>query len=374
VSPALSDRVRLLAEANIDWSYLFRLGRRHAVLPLLFRQLQKHASRVVPEDQLLRLKTHYQENAARNLVLTAELTRLVKLLNHANIEVVPYKGPLLAQVAYGDLSLRRFVDLDVIVRREDVLAARELLLADGYVSAKSLSAAQQDLLLRTQYNMQFTRDERQLIVELHWEVASHLFASSVDSDQLWQTLKSAELGGVKLKTLSIEDLLFSLCIHGSRHLWKRLLWVCDIAELTRQKIDWNALLLRADQSDNERMFFLGLRLAYQLLDCELPTRVRELVVSDKHLDVLVDDIAEKLFDGAEHVPATSQEILSYNLKVRKSWRSRMRYFVYMLQPTDSDLSTLKLPKGFGFAYYLIRPFRLLSKHHERSSTLYRPLN
>jgi Uncharacterised nucleotidyltransferase len=362
VSPALSDRIRLLAESNIDWSYLFRLGRRHAVLPLLFRQLQQHASMVVPEDQQHRLKTRYQENAARNVVLTAELTRLVKLLNNANIEVVPYKGPLLAQFAYGDLSLRRFVDLDVIVRKEDVLAARELLLADGYVSAKSLSGVQQDVLLRTQHNLQFTKDDRQLIVELHWEVASHLFASSVDSDQLWQTLKSAELAGVKVKTLCVEDLLFSLCIHGSRHLWERLSWICDIAELIRQRIDWNALLLRADQTDTERMFFLGLRLAHQLLDCELPVRVRELVLADKHLDVLVDGIAEKLFDGAEHVPATSGEIFRYNMKVRKSWLSRMRYFVYMLRPTDSDLSALKLPKGFGFAYYLVRPFRLLSKH------------
>ena len=362
VSVAGSDRIQLLAQGNVDWSYLFRLGRRHAVLPLLFRQLQQHASALVPDDQLHRLKTHYQENAARNLVLTGELTRLVKLLNNANIEVVPYKGPLLAQLAYGDLSLRRFVDLDVLVRKEDVLHARELLLADGYVAAKSLDDAQQDVLLRTQHNLQFTRDDRQLIVELHWEVASHLFASSVDSRQLWQTLKPAELLGVKLKSLSVEDLLFSLCIHGSRHLWERLSWVCDIAELARQRIDWKALLLRADKTDTERMFYLGLRLAHNLLNCKLPSNVRACVLADKQVDILARQIAEKLFDGPEHVPATSRQIFRYNFKVRKSWRSRLRYFLFMLRPTDSDLSALSLPKGFGFAYYLVRPFRLLSKH------------
>jgi hypothetical protein len=62
------------------------------------------------------------------------------------------------------------------------------------------------------------------------------------------------------------------------------------------------------------------------------------------------------------VPATSREIFRYNFEVRKSWRSRARYFVFMLRPTDSDLSELALPKGFGFAYYLVRPFRLLTKH------------
>jgi hypothetical protein len=346
----------------VTWDYLFELARRHSVLPLLFRQLQQHASTIVPEAQLSRLKKHYQENSARNVVLTAELTRLIKLLNQENIEVVPYKGPLLAQFAYGDLGLRRFVDLDVIVRKEDVLRARELLLADGYVAAKDLSNAQQDVLLRTQHNLQFTKDDRQLIVELHWEVSSHLFASSVNSDELWRSLKPAELAGVEVKTLSIEDLLFSLCIHGSRHLWERLSWVCDIAELTRQEINWEALLRRIKQTDTERMFYLGLRLACDLLDCELPGNVRARVFADKHVEILAQRIAERLFDGAEHVPATSQEIFRYNFAVRKSWRARVRYFLFMLRPTDSDLSIVSLPKGFGFAYYLVRPFRLLNKH------------
>jgi hypothetical protein len=189
-----------------------------------------------------------------------------------------------------------------------------------------------------------------------------LFASSVDSRQLWKTLKPAELRGVKLKSLSVEDLLFSLCIHGSRHLWERLSWVCDIAELTRQRIDWDALLMRARRADCERMFYLGLRLASDLLDCKLPAGVREHVMADKRVETLARGIAERLFDGAEHVPATSREIFRYNFAVRKSWRARLRYFLFMLRPTDSDLGVLSLPKGFGFAYYLVRPFRLLNKH------------
>ena len=70
--------------------------------------------------------------------------------------------------------------------------------------------------------MQFSRDNRRLIIELHWEVAPHLFASSVSAEQLWQNLVTIDLNGTQVKTLSADDLLFSLCVHGSRHLWERL--------------------------------------------------------------------------------------------------------------------------------------------------------
>src|SRR5215208_6688504 len=239
-------RLRELATEKIDWEYLFLLARRHAVVPLLYIQLARHASDLVPDEILRQLKKHYLENAARNTVLTAELCRLIALFAGSGIEAIPYKGPVLALFAYDNLALRRFVDLDVIVRKTDVFKAREMLLAEGYSPSKSLSLNQQELLLHTQHNLQFSRDNHRLIVELHWEVAPHLFASTVNAGRLWQDLSTIHLNGTQLKTLSAEDLLFSLCVHGSRHLWERLGWICDVAELiTRQPLDWTALLKRA---------------------------------------------------------------------------------------------------------------------------------
>src|SRR5262249_8499074 len=155
--------------------------------------------------------------------------RIIKHLANSGIEVVPYKGPALALFAYNDLALRRYVDLDIMVRKSDVLRARDLLIADGYYQTRQLSLDQQQRLFRTQHNLQFSRSGHKLIVELHWEVASHLFASSVQAEELWQNLATIELNEVAVKTLSAEDLLFSLCVHGSRHLWERLSWICDIA-------------------------------------------------------------------------------------------------------------------------------------------------
>ncbi|HEX6718852.1 MAG TPA: nucleotidyltransferase family protein [Pyrinomonadaceae bacterium] len=355
-----SPHVRELAAGDVDWEYLFQLARRHSVVPLLYVQLDQHAADLVPAEQLARLKQHYLENSARNTILTAELCRLITLLADTGIEVIPYKGPVLAQFAYNNVSLRRFVDLDVIVKKTDVLKAREILVNEGYTPTKSLSFDQQELLLRTQHNMQFSRDNHRLIVELHWQVAPHLFASTVDAECLWQNLTTIDLNGTQVKTLSAADLLFSLCVHGSRHLWDRLSWICDIAELiARHRFDWTTLLKRAADADSERMFLLGLYLARQLLDAPLPAEVTQRCDADPRLHSLANNVIEHLFNGATHVPATSREIFKYNFGVRKTLSARARYVIHALRPTDSDLSTRPLPASLSFAYYLTRPFRLI---------------
>jgi hypothetical protein len=361
-SREIAARIRALAASDVDWNYLALLAKRHSIVPLLYRQLEHHASDLVPREFLANLKLQYQENNARNFILADELCRLIALFNNAGIEAIPYKGPALALFAYGNLALRRFVDLDVIVKKADVLRARDLLLAEGYVPGKSLTLSQQELLLRTQHNLQFARDNRRLLLELHWEVAPHLFASSVQENELWQNLTTVEINGTALKTLSVDDLLFSLCVHGSRHLWERLGWICDVAELiARHELNWPALLQRAAKTDSERMFLLGLHLAQKLLGTSLPATVQQRCDSDPRLDSLAAKVIDHLFSGPTHVPATSTEIFKYNIGVRKSITARARYFVYMLRPTDSDFSSRSLPPGFGFAYYLMRPFRLLFK-------------
>ena len=353
------ERIRsIVNETKIDWNYFFLLARRHAVVPLVYRHLKD----IVPPEHLEGFKKHYQENSARNVILTAELCRLIKLFAAAEIEAIPYKGPILSLFAYDDLSIRRFVDLDVIVKKQDVARARDLLLADNYALAKPLTLEQQELLLRTQHNLQFTKDNRRLIVELHWEVAPHLFASTVDADTLWKNLVTIDLNGTQVKTLSAEDLLFSLCVHGSRHLWERLGWICDVAELiSRRSVDWNALLKRASDADSDRMFLLGLYLAERLLDAALPLEVKRRCDADERLPLLAENIIEHLFNGTTHVPATSREIFKYNLGVRKTLSARARYVLHMLRPTDSDLGARALPAKLSFAYYLVRPFRLLFK-------------
>jgi len=355
----VANRLRVLAGASIDWDYLFRLAQRHSVLPLVYQQLKRHASDLVPVDHLVQFKQSYQENVARNLVLTSELMTLLRTFANAGIESVPFKGPALALIAYDDVSLRRFVDLDVIVKKEDVFRARDIILQAGYKTPKPLNEDQQLVLLRTQHCLQFSRENGRIIFELHWNVASDLFASPVSATDFWRRLIEIEMDGQVVKSFSADDLLFSLCVHGSRHIWERLSWICDVAELIkRQQLNWATLMDRAIKTDCERMFYLGLFLAERLLGASLPAEVRAKFETDEYLQTLTEGITARLFSGTEHTPATSGQVFRFNFSLRKSWRGRAKYFAFTLRPNEVDLSGVWLPRPLYFAYYLVRPMRL----------------
>ncbi len=357
-SADLSPVTNVLPE-NFDWKYFYHLARRHSLVPLVYRQIETSFKSTVPADVLQRFKKDYQENAARNLIFLDELSVLLDRFANASVEVIVFKGPALAVSAYGDLNLRRFVDLDLIARREDMARAIEVLTHSGYVSSRELTGEQQAVLLRTQHNLQFTRGR--VIVELHWQVASELFASTVTAEELWGNLTTIELAKRKVKTLATDDLLFALCVHGSRHLWQRLAWICDIDRIisTGGTINWPALCERAGRANAQRMFLLGPALAARLLGTDLPQTVARAIARDNRLGSLCDEIIERLFDGPEQSALPVATVIRFNLLIRKGWRSRFNYGRYVFAPTDSDLDAVRLKPPFHFLYYLLRPFRLL---------------
>lgn len=359
LTPEQIARLRELIAANLDWDYAYKLARRHSLVPLVFSQLDRFAKELLPPDVRQRFRKDFQENAARNQIFADELTSLVKACTQVGIETIVFKGPALAITAYGDLALRRFVDLDLMVRRADVARAIDVMSAKGYAPARPLNPAQQALLMRTQHNLQFTRGR--LIVELHWQVSSELFASSVTAEDLWQQLETVTINETEVKTLATEDLLFSLSVHGSRHLWQRLAWICDLDRIiaTRAHIDWSGLMKRARAAKAGRMFLLGPALAARLLGTRVPDSVAAAIASDRQIDAIAEEITERLFDGTEQQPHGLGTIFHYNYRIRSDWRSRMRYCRHMLAPTDSDLESVRLSKPLHFVYYLLRPLRLL---------------
>lgn len=361
LAPQAVARVKELVRQQLDWDYLFKFGRKHGLLPLFYVQLTEVAIDQTPPQELARLKQHYQENAARNSVLRNELSRILRALAAAGIEAIPYKGPALAAYAYGNPAYRRFMDLDVMVRKVDVPHAASVLIEAGYVAGKDWTDTQQDLLLRTQHNLQFTGEEGRLVVELHWEVASGLFARSVQAEALWARLVPMTLDNLVLKTLAPEDLLLALCVHGSKHLWERLSWVCDVAEVLRSHsdINWDVVWERAGRGENRRMLALGLSLTHRLFDTPLPQAIQAKLVGDGSVNLLVADTCKRVFNRGEEELISVSENFRFNLRLRDSWWARMRYFRLILRPTDADVSSVSLPGGLGFGYYLLRPFRFL---------------
>jgi hypothetical protein len=357
-----NERLRELSRGVIDWDYLYRLASRHALLPLLCRGLEAAAVEEAPREFRVRLRENYRANAARNTLLAGELLRAARAFEAAGVPLLAYKGPALALQAYGELRLRRFVDLDVIVRRRDVARAGELLLSLGFRKPERLTPAHEKFLLRRQHNLAFTREEGGLIVELHWEVAPAPYASVPIDEMVWERAAAVRLFGGEVRCLSHEDLLSALCVHGTKHLWERLGWVCDVAALVNSQpdLDWALVSRRARDSGVERMLHLGLRLARGLLGAILPGEVAG-AIRDPVVQGLASEATSSMFGGADYEPAGFARGVSFNMRVRGRLGQKVSYLRHIFTPTDGDLRAVSLPAWMSFLYYLLRPLRLALK-------------
>jgi hypothetical protein len=353
-------RLRALLDGSLDWAFALQFAEVHSLIPLLYFHLHAHAPEKVPPVVYEKLRDQYRGISALNVYLSGELRRLLKLFAAHEIEAIPYKGPALAAKAYGNIALRHFGDLDILVRQRDVLRVMKLLNAEGYTLDPPLNSVQQALMLRTQCNLPFTRDGRRLIVEIHWRVSARLFSSPLDEEGLWENSGLDSFEGMTIKTLAPEDLLLSLSVHGAKHLWERLSWIADIAQLVEvyPDLNWPRLLESARRSGTERMLLLGLFVAHDLLDAKLPAHVKAQFEIDAEIAMLAGQIYSRLFAEGSEASGMAGYFL-FQLKARRRLRDKFNYCRYVVSPTEEDLTMLSLPAPLSFVYYVLRPLRML---------------
>ena len=106
----------------------------HAVLPLVYQAIQRHAADIIPKACLAEFKQQNRHVVAQNLYMSAELLRIATLLQEKGINVLSFKGPVLSSLAYGDIALRQYVDLDILIKKQDIVSAIAFLTEDGYRS------------------------------------------------------------------------------------------------------------------------------------------------------------------------------------------------------------------------------------------------
>lgn len=355
-----TEKIREIARLPLDWAWLLSEARVHRLLPLLAKHLGEVSPEGVPVGVLEELKGLFHLNARRNLFLTKELLGILSLLEAEGIETIPYKGPILSASVYGDLALREFSDLDILVRRRDVLRARDLLLARQYTTHFHLPTKHEKAFLRYQSEYSLLRRDG-MLVEIQWRIAPDYFSFALTPEDLMGRLSWGRLGGRSLPMLSPEDLLIILCAHGAKHMWSRLAWVCDVAELLRAEtdLDWEIVMSRGHALGARRMISLGLVLARDLLGAPIPEAVNQRLEEDAVVKSLGGQVWRRFTSGVSNSEPGLAELCRFNLKARERWRDRFRYGLRLaLTPTQGDWALLPLPAPLFFLYYVVRPARL----------------
>ena len=358
--PEKVERMISLLRTEMDWPYVTHLGGRHGLIPLLYKNLKSVCPERVPESVMDSFRNHFLVNVGHNVLRTRELLTLLDLLETHQVHAIPHKGPVLAASVYGDLALRQFSDLDILVQKKDIQKAKDLLVSNGYRWLSELNPTQQEAYLQSDSgSFVFQKDDGRALVEVDREITTlREFPFWLDLEPLWKRRVWTSFEGREVPVFSPEDLLLVLCVHGAKHRWDQLNWICDLAELIRvyQGLNWEMLLERASALGCQRILFLGLFLAQDLLGAPLPSDVFERVDSDAAVRSLAGDVCERLFldgNGSSH---GAFGLSSFYLRVSERLRDRAAYCLRLaFTPTVGDWELLPLPQSFAFVYYFIHP-------------------
>jgi hypothetical protein len=358
-----TDRILELSRGDLNWSEVVAATLQHNLAPVVYERLGAVMGAPLPAEHRNMLREAVRDSSRWSMVLLQEMFRLQERFESEEIPALPYKGPVLAWIAYGDFTRRACTDLDFVVPQQYIPEAAMVLERAGYAAAfdpRELHAGEQP---HAPGEYAFLRGINFIRVELHTERTLRYFPVALDFDKMGRRLLGVQLAGRTLRTFSVEDTLVMLCVHGAKHFWDRLGWMLDIAGMiSSQPVDWPAALQIAADLNSTRVFLLGLSLAHDLLDAPLPESVLEQVRQDSKVRWLAGRVCDPMAGRAKPSAGVIRRTI-FRLKSQDEFARGLLHMARLaLSPTESDRGAVGLPARFSFLYFLVRPWRLLRQY------------
>jgi len=256
----------------LDWDRVVELAAIHAVRPAILRNLAPY----LPERPLELLRDQCSAIKAHNLFLSGELLRVLPALDDAGISAVAFKGPVLAHRLYADVGRREFNDLDLLVPRETVWKAVEILRSLEYASAFAPDPRIRAAFLASECEVMLVHPAGHTI-DLHWDFTASYYHPFPLSPAIAPA--TVELSGVPVLTLSAEDTALFAIGHMSRHgSWS----VKEPAEMVSlfgilDDAQWERVLQRAAGRQCRRMALFAVALASRMHGISSPSAFRPFI-------------------------------------------------------------------------------------------------
>jgi hypothetical protein len=366
--PPEIDLARLLSlqERPIDWEAVLRLAEHHGTSSLLYPNLSRLPS-AVPSAVLALLRQRYERNIHKSLFLARELIRILDCLDASSIRVIPYKGIVMSEVYYGDMALRQSGDMDLFVRKQDVMRIKSAVQDLGYTPRVPIPEDAEQDYIASGYECTFDSFAGKNLLELQWALQPRFYAVDFDVKGLFERAVNVTVAGRGVKTPSPEDLLLVLSIHAAKHVWGRLIWLCDIAQIVKrdnlqcENLNWDWIRSQARELGVERILHVTLLLANRLLDATIPPLIENEVVADRAAQAFADEIAVAIAAGVTY---EEQQVSYFRLMMRLRERraDRMRFLARLtFTPGPGEWEAIRLPKSLFPLYRIVRLARLAAR-------------
>jgi hypothetical protein len=348
-----------LASKITCWEAAIEGALQHGILPMLLNELVLIEG-AIPSTALDLLRNEFERNAFHCYANTLELLEVLQLFEAAGIPAMPFKGVVLGASVYGDMTARIAGDLDILIYFKDLLPATRLLKSRGY-ELKTLVLEDGSPEARNYFEYHFERPDDGMVLELRWrlELSPSHFHRNLGMDWIWPRRRTARLAGADVPNLDAVACLLILCMHGSKHVWTRLIWICDVAKLLQSEpqLDWDFAIHEAKRLGLWHCLALGVLLAHGLAGAPVPLEIMRRFERDRTARRLAIFFQLHAVTEPGKVPEGRVPYDVQLLGIRE--KLGMILSRGSLRPNARDRAMVNLPKSLDPLYYLIRPIRLL---------------
>jgi hypothetical protein len=356
-----AESTRTLLASPVRWKLLLDLSENHGLQPLLYRLLS-NAPGTAPVPQMQLLERAHQANLLKALLLSRELIRALDALEAIGVEALPYKGLALAEAFYGDIALRQSGDIDLLIRPQDLPRVREAMRPLGYEPHGSLSPTEERAYIKSGYECAFDAPAGRNLLEVQWAIQPRFYAVDYDMEGVFQRAVRSSVAGREMKTPSAEDLFLILAIHAAKHVWARLIWLCDLARIMNSStLNWSWIGSQAKQLGIVRLLRVSLLLVNRLLDESIPAAAEASLPADPNADAMRQEIEAHIL-GNEDFNVESFDYFRLMMKLRERRTDRMRFLTRLaFTPGPGEWAAIRLPRPLFPLYRVVRISRLAAK-------------
>jgi len=265
---------------GLDWQTILAIGQYHNLLSLFYHEISRQGqSEQLPTWFRQQLRQEFLQNTAFTLLYEAALGQVQDALDCQAIPFIIVKGPSIAAEFYQPQEVRPYVDLDVMIKRDDYTRVKEVLeRLDFYQPEAALEEIQRQFFNCVNFRR---RGEQQVALDLQWDtlLVSWNEHSFLKGEQVWQNRRWLDFEGRSLPVLQPVALVVYLSIHlAVHHQFTRLLSLLDLDLVIRRhaaRIDWHKIVSLAFKMRICKPLFYSFKLAVDLLDSPIPKEVFE---------------------------------------------------------------------------------------------------
>ena len=219
-----------------DWEDILSMARQHRLLPLMQWVCgPAHRQLILPAAVAGELSSAHKAAVMRSLAVQRELVKVARVLRQAGIPFRMMKGAYLAWHAYPQPALRPMRDIDVLVPKERVQEAFDLLLSQGLERNPNYQWDPHDAAEVCHHLPPIRTVGTHVTVEVHQDVLHDApgGADLAEDEGYWQRSCPMSLAGETVHYEDPTDLLLHLIVHAvaDHRLNNGPLFAADVAML-----------------------------------------------------------------------------------------------------------------------------------------------